>query len=460
MQKSASSPARIIGLIGGIAVSIILATSRIDGLSTKGVLFLAFTMLALIFWIFNVMDSGLVGALYLILLAVFQVDTAENIFAVWAGTVMWLIIGAFLIAQAVISSRLCDRISCWFLCNFVRGYRSLIITIFVLSAVMSLFIPNPWPRSLIIVTLVKKMTEGMKREAAAFAGLAVFVASIPTCFLFLTSAASMNQLVLGFAGAELSWLAWFRIMFFPGLGMTLLFLLVVLLFSPESGSASITKAEFEEKLKQLGPLTSSERRIIIWLSLAIVLWMTDSWHKINVAWVSLGIAAIMRLPLVGCSFEKQDWHSIPTGSLLYITAAAAIGKVGTNCGITAWLTGFFPPIATSNLYILALLLSITCMTLHLFLGSTISANSVLIPAMLAYTQGSAFSSVPCALICYVAIFGQFLFPYQHMNIYLGLGDVGLYSNRDVLRVVLPLTVAVLITIECIMLPWWKLIGFV
>lgn len=58
---------------------------------------------------------------------------------------MWLVIGSYLIASAVKESGLGERIAYAFMLKFVRDAKSLIISIFALTFVLSLLIPHPFP---------------------------------------------------------------------------------------------------------------------------------------------------------------------------------------------------------------------------------------------------------------------------------------------------------------------------
>lgn len=43
-------------------------------------------------------------------------------------------------------------------------------------------------------------------------------------------------------------------------------------------------------------MTGKEIRTAVWVILAIILWMTDSIHGIDIGWVTLFIAVMMAMP--------------------------------------------------------------------------------------------------------------------------------------------------------------------
>ena len=67
---------------------------------------------------------------------------------------MYLIIGAYLIAGAVKSSGLGERIAYKFILRFVHSFKSVIISIFILTFFLSLLIPHPWPRAFLIMSVM------------------------------------------------------------------------------------------------------------------------------------------------------------------------------------------------------------------------------------------------------------------------------------------------------------------
>ena len=67
---------------------------------------------------------------------------------------MWMVIGAYLIAAAVKESGLGERIAYWFAIRFVRDWKSLVVSIFVLTFVLSLLIPHPFPRAFMILAVM------------------------------------------------------------------------------------------------------------------------------------------------------------------------------------------------------------------------------------------------------------------------------------------------------------------
>ena len=94
----------LIGLITGVLLALVLYKSPLFGLGEQGKLCLTLTFMIVVFWGFQISQPGYSAVLYLALLVIFEVAPVPVIFAPWSGPIMYLVIGAYLIAGAVKSS--------------------------------------------------------------------------------------------------------------------------------------------------------------------------------------------------------------------------------------------------------------------------------------------------------------------------------------------------------------------
>ena len=74
--------------------------------------------MTVIFWAFGIAQPGYTSGLYLLFLAVFKVADTKLIFSTWTTSMMYLIIGAYLIATAVKESGLGERIAYWYISRY------------------------------------------------------------------------------------------------------------------------------------------------------------------------------------------------------------------------------------------------------------------------------------------------------------------------------------------------------
>ena len=160
---------RIIFLIIGLLIALIIWNLKLPGLSLSGRKMFSLTIMTVIFWAAKVTDSAYTASLFLMLLLIFEIAPAEKVLSLWTSHTVYLVIGAYLIAAAVKSSGLGERIAYKFIIRFVDSYRSIIISIFALTFLLSLIIPHPWPRAFIIMSVMSVVIENAGRTGCSAA---------------------------------------------------------------------------------------------------------------------------------------------------------------------------------------------------------------------------------------------------------------------------------------------------
>jgi di/tricarboxylate transporter len=302
---------------------------------------------------------------------------------------------------------------------------------------------------------------GIKQRDAAKIGLTVFAASIPISMIFLTGESTLNFMTLEFAGVDLSWGGWFLYMGAPAAVASILTLFVILKLFKAEEKVEINKKKIGQQLLDLGMMSTEEQRTVFWLTAAVVLWMTDSIHGVELGWITLTIAVMMSLPLSGDILKKEDWNQVPLKVLIFLTAAVAIGRVGSITGMNQWLAELVLPAETpgSMLYF-ALLTAGISIVLHMFLGSVIAVMGMAIPAFIIFAESCGINPLVPALFVYTAIGTHYILPFHHLNILIGMSEEnGNYSEKSVIKLGIPLTAVALLTVIFEYF-WWQLTGLI
>ena len=451
----------VLGLILGIAVAVLINILPLEGLSSKGKMCLGLTLMTVVFWAFQIVQSGYASGLYLALLVIFQVAEPAVVFSPWIGSTMYLVIGAYLIASAVKSSGLGERIAYGFIIKFVSSYKSIIISIFALTFILSVLIPHPWPRAFLIMSVMTVVIKSAKipKEDAIKIGFAVFAASVPVSMIFLTGDSVINPLAVQASGMAVSWIQWFVYMGPPNKVASIITCILLLVLFEPSQEVRINKEEIKEKLNALGSISNVEKRTIVWLAIAVILWMTDSIHGINIGWITLLIAMLMSFPLIGGILTPKQWGEVPVHVLLFLTAAMTIGKVGAVTGMNTWIAEtILPSSIPSNPYVLAAIIAVISIGIHMVLGSVIAVMGIAIPALLIFTEPMGISPIITTLLVYSAIGVHYILPFHHLNILVGQGEEnGMYSQKEAMRLGIPLTIVIFVVV-LVEVAYWQIIG--
>jgi anion transporter len=453
----------------GVVLSILLAVSLwfmpLPGdLSPAGRKMIVITLFTVIWWVFNVVPPAYSTLLMLLGYLLLGLAEPDVVFHIWTLPLMWLIIGAFLIAAAVTKSGLAQRVAYFFMIRYATSYRSLIILTYVLGFVLSFLIPHPFPRALLMMSLIRAIIQkaGMNKADAASLGLSVFVATTATSTILLTGDSTLNIAAVGFSGLNVSWLDWLKYMAIPGITASLLMLSLHLLVFKQTGPVNIDRAEIQREQQKLDSMSRDEIVTFLWVLAALILWITDFIHHIDPAWVALIVVVGLALPKVGEILDAKDISAgINWPIIFFVMGAFAIGSVSKTTGMAEWLAKVLMPAAPSqNPYAFATLVGGTTMLVHMILGSALACMSIVAPPLVHYATIAGWNPLFPALLIYTAVAIHYIFPFQHVAILLGQGETGGYDTRHVLKYGIPLTIVTLIVLIPIEVTWWKILGLI
>lgn len=453
---------RIIGFISGIVVFALIYLLPLNGLSHNGQLYLALTLMTVVWWAMQIAQPAYVGGVYLMLLIILNVATPVQVFSSpWTGSIMWLVIGAYLIAGAVRDSGFGERIAYSFIIKFVRSWNGIIISIFVLTLILALLIPHPWPRAFLIMSVMGVVAESahMPKEDRSKIGLAVFAAACPLSGVFLTGDSTLNPLAVADSGVKTTFIQYFLYMGVPMIIAAIITMFLFMLLFKPSKPVEIDFDVLRAKQKALGKLTEKEIRTIVWLAIAIILWLTSGVTGIDVGWITLLVALLMSMPVIGEVLTAESWSGVPVNVLVFLTSAIAIGDVGSKTGMNHWIAKvILPSSLPHNIFLLALIITVFAIFIHMFMGSVIAVMGVTIPALVAATANLGVSPLAVSLIVFSVVNLHYILPFHNLAILVGNEpDTGGYSQKEVMRLGIPLT-GVMFIVALVMAAWFHLFG--
>ena len=454
-----------IGAISGIFIgALIWFMPRPAALPVNGQHCLALSLFAVVWWAFSVVNPGYTSLMLLVGYVLTKTAPAPVVFSLFTNQLMYLVVGGYLIAAAVEGSGLGHRIAYFFTLKFVSSYSRIIAACYILGFALSIMIPQPWPRSFMIMSVMAVIIKSAKLEPkyAVQVGLTAFASSCPTSMILLTGDSTLNVVAMSFGGMQSSWMKWLLYMGVPGVVTSILIFLLQIWLFPGPKDLTIDKTEIQGLLTKLGPVSRNEKATIFWVVTAVALWMTDWLHHVEPGWIAIGAALLMTLPRIGAGLAASAWSKVPLGNLYFLTAALGIGTVGTVTGMNTWVASVvLPSHAPANIFLFALVVTVFAVGIHMVLGSVLAVMSIVTPAILLFSHGSAFPPIAASLLVYTACNQQYLLPFQNMAILVGQGEQGGgYSSKEVFRLGLPLTAVVFIITVCVEVPWWKFIGLI
>lgn len=395
---------------------------------------------------------------------------ASRVLAGYSAPSVWLVFVAMLMSRALRDSGLSRRIALF----FVRlvGQTSLGVsyalnmTDVTLASGMSITgrsggIVLPVARS--IAELYDSRPGPTSNRLGRFLMMAVYQGSAVSCAMFLTGQAS-NVLVAGFAaklaGVTVTWTSWFIAGLLPGLvSMAVVPLVVLKVLPPEITKTPAAATFARDQLAGLGPMGRNETIAAVVFTSVCLLWMTTSWHGVDVAVVALGALGVLLITNV-LSWESALREHAAWDIFIWYGGLLTMGEVLNESGSTAAFArsvgGAFTGMPWMTVLILTILVyfyahyafaSVTAHALAMFQPFVVMLIGVGAPPLLVVYSLACMANLTAGLTHYGTTTAPMVFAGGYVTL------------RDWWKVGLIVSFANLAIWLTVGFGWWKLLGF-
>lgn len=447
----------IVLIVLGVLVWIMPAP---DGLDRTGQQTLSFVLVCIGLW-----STGFIPASYttfFMFVGMLLTGTAggDELFSFFLSPLMWLIVGSYLISQAVSASGLAERLSYILIGRFADSYARFILLIALLNLLLGVMIPQPFPRVILLMSIVWPIIEQAQTDdkTRRILGMCVFVTASTSSVILLNGDALLNGAVYSLSGHEISWSDWLVRMAVPGIIFSVLSVLCFYFAFGWRRPFMVIRSELEEKRAQFGALKPAEMKAAIWTVAAIALWATEAWHGINPAWVAMLCCVGMAVPKVGGLLTDADLsHKVDWNILFFVAGALALGTIAEKTGMSVWLLKLLIPDGLpDHTWMMLMVVVVVSIVIHMVIGSAFATLSMVTPPMIALFP--ELDALVVAMTVYAAVGVHFILPFHNVVVMIGAGKIGRYSSSETAVYGIPLTIAVLIYALILLPLWWTLSG--
>lgn len=268
----------------------------------------------------------------------------------YGSCVIWLVVYVFFIARGFIKTHLGTRIAYCFVRLFGKKALGLGYSLVSTELLIAPFIPSSAARSGgIMYPVVNAISEsldshahdGTNRKIGAYLNQVSYHGNLITSAMFLTSMAA-NPMMQSFAetqGIQITWGNWALAAIVPGL-LSLIFipLLLYVIYPPTAKSFNSAVEIAQEKLQQMGPMTSQE-----WLMASVFIFMLSLWVFGGHVGINSATTALLGLCLLLLTRiltwddilnEREAWHTLVWFAILVMMA-----RYLQIFGVIAWFSG-------------------------------------------------------------------------------------------------------------------------
>jgi DASS family divalent anion:Na+ symporter len=388
----------------------------------------------------------------------------------FGNATIWLIVSAFLFSLGFIKTGLGKRIAYKIMTKLGTSTLKLGYTMAFADLVMAPAIPANTARAGgIMFPIVRGLCSAFKSEPdesrnkiGSYLINTSYQADCITSSMFVTAMAS-NSLAVALAaqtiGVELTWGTWALACSVPGLLALLICpYLVYKLDPPEIKKTPEAPDLAREELRKMGPMSRSEKIVLWTFILALLLWATASFTKLNTAMIALFCVSIM---LVGHAFEWKDvlMEKGAWDGLVWMGGFMSLAGGLNKSGFIAWfasaisshMTGLTPTLA---MLVLALVYLYSHYGFASLTAHVSSMYAIFVAVAVANGVPGAFAAIQLGAIG--GLFGGLT--------HYAAGAAPIFYNAGYVdqgkwwKIGFILSVVNIAAYICVGWPWWKLIG--
>jgi anion transporter len=362
-----------------------------ESLATPARLALFAFAAAVVLWSTTSLNTAYVALGAVLLAVVTGAAPQERLFDALASDVVWLMIGAFVLGEAVERSGLAARLT-----SLVVGRsRTVRGTCWLLAGVLAplaFVIPSTSGRAAVILPVFRSIAAVAEdRRVTRAVALLLPAVILVTTMMSLVGAGShlvANDLLAQVAGRPISFAEWalYGVPFGLAAGAVTTFAVLRLFLSGEQRDRRLAVAA-----RPARPLGRAEWTTLAVVTAMLALWLTERAHGLEIATVAVAGAVVLTAPRVGVLSWKDGLKAVSWNLVLFVGAALVLGRALVDTGAARWIIdGVFAAVgldrAGSHLLLLAGLAFVT-LTSHAYMTSHAARAAALVPPLL-YVAGS------------------------------------------------------------------------
>ena len=445
-------------ILFAIIIAVLPSTAQSEQFSHHA----AVILITLVGWSTGVLPPFLIALGFFAMVSILDLMPTSLLFSGFGSTAVWLIISGFVIGSAISSSGLGKKLASVIAPHITASYSALIFGLIFIASALGFIMPSSVGRAVVLVPIAMALADkvGFKGGSNGRLGIATSLAIACNMPSFAVLPANIPNMI--FAGAsetiysvQFSYLE-YLVLHFPVLGilkMLLLGALVLRMFPDQINLQPETPSSVEEQTHHI----SQQIKTTLLLSITLLLWITDSLHGINPAWVGLATAVILLLPKIGVVETKSFNSSVDFGTLVFVSAALGLGALVNYSGLGSAAASLLSHvlIGPGHDFINFMLLSITS-TLAGLIATTPGAPTVLTPMAADFAQATGLS-LNAVLMTQVIGFSTVIFPYQVAPLIIAM-QLSKEPLNQLMRVTLRLALITLVVLMPLDYLWWQLLG--
>ena len=427
-------------------------------------MFFAITLWAITVWATDILPAVPSAAAMTFLYLLCNVAPAPVIFGAWGAFLPWICFGALILSEALEQTGLTRRLALQLMHLVGATFTRIVVSLMTVGMFMAFLLPDIMCRVIIFVAIAHGLVMALELDPKSRISSAIIMAGF-------CSATSPGYGFL--TGTEMSLIAMDQIksiITIPTWGeyalANLPFIILYCCFSIFMcvkiipGKEHIPhedhlKEVVAERLRDMGPMTTQEWKLLILMICAITGLLTSKWHGLNGYFLYALIAICCYLPWIGlASFENV--RKLNVGFLVFIVACLGMGSVAVHLGAAKWFASLVVPLIDGLSPIWLVLSSYLSAVAVNFMLTPLAAVSALSLPWAEIAQHVNMNPLP---MLYSFLYGldQYIFPYEYAQ-YMYIFSTGYITPKHMFKGLGLRILFVAVILMLLQVPYWKLIG--
>lgn len=413
------------------------------GLSTDARLALIVTALCVIAWALTRWTDSLVALTGAIAMVVFGILPVDKLYGALGDEMIWLLIGAFIIAGVLKSSGLVERVTS----SALRPFRSVAALFWALTLVISataFLVPSTSARAALLLPVFLSIVDRLpdRRLARPLALLFPSVILLSAGGSLIGAGAHLIAVdaIEAKTAVKIGFLQWLALAGPVALLSSLAACgLILRLFMP----AELRRAGIELAAGQHGPLDGRQKGVILVVSAIVLAWITTSIHGLDIALVTIAGATLLMSKRFTSLKPKELFRAVEMELVLFLVATAVITDGMTATGADRWIAQSLMsnlPQAVSGFFslVVAVAAAVAVMA-HIVINSRSARAAVLIPVLALPLAGMGHDTMTLVMVTVLGTgFCQTLMASAKPVAIFGGVDKPTFDQADLFRLALPL----------------------
>lgn len=431
----------VCALLAGISISLCPPPSEVlngDSMRVLGIL-----VGCIIMWAGNVVHECAVVLLMSALMAGLGHVPVGTVFSAFSGSIVWVLIAAFILGAAMKKCGLLRRIALLLLKIFPKNFAGTSIGLMVVGAVIAPFLPSKNSKGAIVGSVVRSVSDVMGYEPKSRQANGLFLSFwgttmiIPIMFMSGSTSTIASQ---GFLPEEMlgsyDYAGWaLKSIPFILPFVILLGIFTVLWYKPKKGErvgVDLTNEFLDGQLAELGPWKREEKIVCISTVLMILYWIFKS-HLGNIPDYASCLLVLSILWFTGCLDAQTFRNDTSWENIIFIGSCISLGSILPYVHLTEWIVDLVSPftdVAFSSPVLTVVILVVLLFVIRFILLSEGSYMSIMCALLYPLAMNAGINPFVIAMILNLMV-SEFFLPFQSsafLSGYYSFGDDAFDSN--------------------------------